>query len=253
MILNNIYFESQLFDFLLECGLETSRLEFLHLLKDLDFADVLEAFLPVGSVEFTCGKDDVVSAVLWQELDTLLIILINQFSEVLANHALLDVESVLADIWNFQEHRGRHIDGVEGLQVNVQMGWHLSVPLFSFLFKSLLGLSLTVSSLCQALTVSWSLADLHENGVGFIESAKSEESKSNLHDSSIVMDLVGTLLLMDQLLELTSEQQVLGFFDTVVDCVVESLQEDGSDSLSLRAVLRYLINKFLNYFSRWVI
>jgi len=119
LILNDIYFESQLLYFLLESGLETSILELLHLLKDFDFADELEALLPVGSVEFTCSKDNVVSAVLWQELDTLLIILINQFSEVLADHTLLDVESVHTDIWNFQEHRGCHIDGVEGLQVNV--------------------------------------------------------------------------------------------------------------------------------------
>lgn len=70
-------------------------------------------------MELAGRKDDVVPAVLRQELNALLIILINKLPEVLADDDFLDIESVLTDVGDLEEHRGGHVHGVERLTVNV--------------------------------------------------------------------------------------------------------------------------------------
>jgi len=120
-------------------------------------------------VELTSSKHNKVSAVLRQELQSLLIIEVDQLiTEVLANHLLLDGEFVLAYVGYFQEHGGCHIDAVKGLEVDGQMRRHLDLSLFLFIW---LVLSLTIAlqvELGQTVFKSRSLA-LKKNVIGLIE------------------------------------------------------------------------------------
>lgn len=129
---------------------------------------------------------------------------------------------------------------------------HLPLSLLGFLVGSLLCLSLT-EALSEVLVESWCLADLHKDVVRLLEFAKSEQGQANLDECPVVMDLVGALLLVDYLLELTSQEQVLGFSDTVVDCVVIHLEEDSSDSFPPGTVFRDDINELLDNFFRRII
>lgn len=111
------------------------------------------------------------------------------------------------------------------------MWWHLPLLLLDFLIDRLLGLPLA-EALSEVLMQSWRLANLHQNIVCLLESTESEHSETNLDERSIVMDFVSALLLVDQLLELTSEEQGFGFSDAVVDSMMVHLEEDSSDSFS---------------------
>lgn len=76
-------------------------------------------------VKLTSSEDHIVTAALRQELDTLLIILVDQFSEILANHFLLDGEFVGTNVWDLEEHRRRHVDALYHFPVYVKMRWSL--------------------------------------------------------------------------------------------------------------------------------
>lgn len=87
------------------------------------------------SMKFTRSKDEIVTTALWQKLNTFLIILINEFSEILANDLLLDKELVGVDIWNFKEHGCDHVNAFDSFPVKVKMWWSLKLPLISIIIK----------------------------------------------------------------------------------------------------------------------
>lgn len=134
LVLNDVDLQADLFDPLLESILELLVLELVHLLEDFDLADMAEGFLPVRLVELASREHNVVSTVLRQELDAFLIVLVDQLSEVLADHILLDRELVRADVGDLQEHGGGHVDTVKCFQVDVQVWRHVPFPLLLLVF-----------------------------------------------------------------------------------------------------------------------
>jgi hypothetical protein len=174
-------------------------LELIHLLEDLDLADVVKGLSPIGLVEFTGCEDDEVSAILWKELISLLIIEVDQLvTEILADYFLVDQEFVLADVWDLQEHRCGHVHAVKCLQVDGKVRWHLELSLF-LLEWLVLPLTITLKvQLCQAVFEPWGLA-LDQDVVGLVKESQSEVSQSNLNNRPVVVDLVDDGLPMNNL------------------------------------------------------
>lgn len=108
-------------------------------------------------------------------------------------------------------------------------------------------------ALGETLLKSRSRVHFLKQGVGLIESSKTEVCQTNLDDGSVVVDPVHLLLLVYYLLELTPEHQIARLFDSVVDCVVVNLQENGSNLLLFTTIEAYLIHKILDHIARWLI
>lgn len=92
------------------------------------------------------SEDNIVSAVLWNKLNTFHVILLNEFPKVSIYHLLSDSCFVLGQVWNFKEHTGGHVNAVKHLQVNMKVRWYVSLFLLDFFLKSLLLLSGEVAS-----------------------------------------------------------------------------------------------------------
>lgn len=119
LVLDHVDLQRGLLDALLKGCLECPILELVHLLEDLDLANVVKGLLPVGLVELSGSKHNEVSAILGKELKPLLIVKVNELvPEVLAYHFLLDGELVLAHVRDLKEHGCCHVDAIEGLQVD---------------------------------------------------------------------------------------------------------------------------------------
>ena len=119
----------------LKCILELAILELVHLLKDLNLAEVGKALLPVRPVQLSGSKNNIVSARLRQELYAFLVVLVNKFPKVLADDLLLDRELVRADVRDLQEHRGRHVYTIQGFQIDVHMRWSLQLDIIIILLN----------------------------------------------------------------------------------------------------------------------
>lgn len=146
----------------------------------------MECLLPLALVEVSGGENDVVTAVLGHELNTLHVVLLNQLSEVTVYHLLSNGGLILRKIWNLQEHTRGHVNAIEHLKVNVKMWWNESLLLLNFLLQGLLLLSVEVAgALSQALLKFWGLADVNKDEVAFIEQSESESAKSDLDDCSV--------------------------------------------------------------------
>lgn len=70
-------------------------------------------------MELTGCENNEVSAVLGQELDALLVVLVDKLPEILRNDTFLDTKSVLTDIGDLKEHRSSHVHRVDSLTVDV--------------------------------------------------------------------------------------------------------------------------------------
>lgn len=88
----------------LQIGPKRSILEVWDTADDLDLTNIVECLSPFALVKVSGSEDDVVSAVLWSELDTLLVVLFNQLYEVSPFDILLDLDLVFTEVLNLKEH-----------------------------------------------------------------------------------------------------------------------------------------------------
>ena len=158
--------ERNLFDLLEEGSLESSGLELSHVVEDFDLANVLVALLPFALMEISGSEDDEVTAGLWDELDTLLVVLFDELPEVSIDDLLLNGEAVLANVGDLEEHGGGHVDALNHVEVDVQMWWDLSLLLFDVFLNGLfLVLLVGADALSQALLPLWAVADVNQDRV----------------------------------------------------------------------------------------
>lgn len=99
------FYEEDLHGSLLKPGfqacLKSSLLEVSDVADDFYLTDIIECFPPFALVQASCCKYNKVSAVLWGKLDTFLVILLNELSEIPANYILLDFNFIFTEVWNF--------------------------------------------------------------------------------------------------------------------------------------------------------
>lgn len=137
LALQEVDFQCNLLDLLLEHLFKRSLRELSHLVEDFDLADVGEAFLPLALTQVSGGEHNEVSRILSCKLDALEIVLLNELPEVSVDHIFMDLEPILAQIWHLKEHGSSHVDAVKQLQVHMKMIWCVSLLLFNFLLKGL--------------------------------------------------------------------------------------------------------------------
>jgi hypothetical protein len=84
-------------------------------------------------------------------------------------------------------------------------------------------------TLRQALSKLHALADFIKSPVALFEESKSKRSHANLYHSSVVADLVGNLLLSNDVSKMRLEEKVLSLVKAVVEGMVIDLKKDGLD------------------------
>lgn len=84
---NQINLESCLFESLKK-GFSKLSVEISHSFEDFDLTDVFECFSPLTLVKLTGSKNDVVSAILCNKLNSFHVILLNELSKVSADDLL---------------------------------------------------------------------------------------------------------------------------------------------------------------------
>ena len=136
----------------------------------------------------------------------------------------------------------------------MKMVWHISLLLFNFFLKSFLLLSGKVTgTLSKTLLELWRLANVNQNLVAVFKETKSESTESNLNNSSVEKNLVGDLLLGDDLRKSGLHQQVLGFIKLVVDGQVVNLEKSCLDLHLTVTVCDHLGHEFCNNFLGWLL
>mmetsp|Transcript_30561 Transcript_30561/g.46858 ORF Transcript_30561/g.46858 Transcript_30561/m.46858 type:complete len:536 (-) Transcript_30561:788-2395(-) len=179
-------------------------------------------------MEVASGEYDVVAAVLGHELDALEVVLLDELAEVSVDDLLVDGEAVLAEVGDLLHHGGDHVHAVEDLQVDVKVRGHVTLLLLDLVLEGLLELlGVVADALSQALLQLGRLAHVHEQGVALVEQAEAEGGEADLHDGSVVQDLVRDLLLRDDRRQAGLHYQVLRFEVLLVDGQVVGLQHDG--------------------------
>ena len=175
----------------------------------------------------TSCKDDEISAALWGKLDAFQVILLDKFSEILANDFLLNIKFILANIRNFQEHACDHEYTIIHLRIDMQMHGDIILLIFDLLINRLLLLLSSTSSLSKAFLELRTLANLDKNLIAFFKEPKSESRKSCLKYGSIEVNLVANLLLVNQAWNSGFHQQVLRFIEPIVNGMMEALEKKG--------------------------
>lgn len=205
--------------------LEGARLELWHFVENLDLADIFVSIFPVALVEGSSSEDDVVTTVLGHKLNTLGIILIDELTEVATDHILVNGKLVLTDVWNFKQHGGGHEDAVEDFEVNLKMRGDEALLLFELFLKGLLLVpAVGAQALGETLLELGALADVDKDLEALLKESKSEGSETDLDDGSVVADLVGDLLLTNDVRDTCLHHEVLRLEISVVDGVVIHIQ-----------------------------
>ena len=177
-------------------------MEFFHSFEDFDLTDVIESLSPLTLMKVASGKNNMVSAVLSNELHSLHVILLDELSEIPAYDHFRNIELIFADVWHLQKQRCCHIHAVNDFQIDLQMRWNESLLLFVFFLASLLLLlSEVAGSLCKTFFEFWTLAYINEDLVAFVEETKSEGAQTDLDDCSVINDLDSGWLICNCLTE----------------------------------------------------
>ena len=237
--LDQEYFKGNLLQLCQEGRSERLALtELNELLEDLDWAEIIEWLLPLALVEITSGEDDVVSAVLRDELDSLLVILLHELPEVLVQYIFLDGELVLGEIQNFLEHGGGHVHAIKQLKIDVKVRWDVSFLFLELFLQALILLfGIAAHSLSERFFQFRWLAHFHEQRVTLLEQAKFKGGQADLDDGSVVKDLVGDFLLGDVMGQFGSHDQLLCLVELLVNGHVVKLKQDGLNLRFHRAIL----------------
>lgn len=93
-------------------------------------------------------------------------------------------------------------------------------------------------------------AHFNQDFVSFLDSASSEESKSDLSEGSVVIDLVVNVLQVDDMAHVGFHEQVLRFFDFVVESVMVNLVECSLDSQFRSSKLVHFAYEVFDGFNR---
>ena len=91
----------------------------------------------------------------------------------------------------------------------------------------------------KALLELGALRDLVQDLVALVEQSKAEGSESTLDKGTVIVNLVGDLLLDNDLGDTRAHHQVLGLEVAIMQRMVEGLQEDGLDLQASRALLQH--------------
>lgn len=179
-------------------------------------------------------------------MESFLIIALNKVLELFGNDLFSHWEHMLGNVWNFNQQSTGKINSLQSLQVNMHVERNLTSELFDFKLNRLL-LKLH-GSLSKQLTVSHVLANINETVVSLFDSTTTEESQTNLGDSSIVNYLIINCLETNDSLDMSLKEQVLSFHDSVMKGMVENLAKGGAHFLSRFTLFVYKIYKSGNLF-----
>jgi hypothetical protein len=148
---------------------------------------VIKGLFPVRFVQLFGCVDNVVTIVFGGQLESLSIILLNEFLKALADYSLINQELILSDVRNFKEHSCNHVDTFKKLKIDVHVIGHLAFDLFLLELNRLVRLS--ADALGKDFSKTRSTLNVYQYVMAILNHAQSECSNTNLCHSSVVKNL----------------------------------------------------------------